>query len=233
MNLRIVGTGSSGNCYVLEHEGSKLVLDMGVTFRVFKEKMDFDLSGIEVVLISHNHGDHIKGLKDMQRAGFQVYLPEKIGDDVAILARTNWVIKPFDLVHDTDVDNGFLIFNLKSHEKVIYMTDTGYTRYMPREVHHLIIECNYIDDILDHNRVNIGEERYWRTKQYHFSLARVIDYLNALNRDKLKSITLVHLSDENSDAERMKQAVKELTGITPYIAKTGMNIELDGGTDGD
>lgn len=230
MNLRIIGTGSSGNCYVLEHEGSKIILDAGVTFKTLKQALDFDLSGIEAVLCTHRHQDHVKGLADIQRAGFPVWMPRAVDDGEEPLHFNGWIIKPFDLVHDTEVNNGFLIYCTGNGSKMVYMTDTGYTAYLPYEVHHLIIECNYIDEILDHNRINLGEERYWRTKQYHFSLARVLDYLNALNRDKLKSITLVHLSDDNSDAERMKAAVKELTGITPYIAETGMNINLDGGT---
>ena len=53
--LKCVGSGSSGNCYVLTCNNEKLILDCGLPIKVIKQGLDFDLGGIQGVLISHAH----------------------------------------------------------------------------------------------------------------------------------------------------------------------------------
>lgn len=55
MKLRIIGTGSSGNAYLLERNGHTLLLDAGVKIKQIKAALDFDLTKLDGVLITHNH----------------------------------------------------------------------------------------------------------------------------------------------------------------------------------
>ena len=52
-SLKCVGSGSSGNCYILTCNNEKLILDCGLPIKVIKQGLDFDLGGIQGVLISH------------------------------------------------------------------------------------------------------------------------------------------------------------------------------------
>ena len=54
-SLKCVGSGSSGNCYILTCNNEKLILDCGLPIKVIKKGLDFDLGGIQGVLISHAH----------------------------------------------------------------------------------------------------------------------------------------------------------------------------------
>ena len=54
-SLKCVGSGSSGNCYILKSNNEKLILDCGLPIKVIKQGLDFDLGGIQGVLISHAH----------------------------------------------------------------------------------------------------------------------------------------------------------------------------------
>ena len=54
-SLKCVGSGSSGNCYILKVDNEKLILDCGLPIKVIKQWLDFDLGGIRGVLISHAH----------------------------------------------------------------------------------------------------------------------------------------------------------------------------------
>ena len=54
-SLKCVGSGSSGNCYILTCNSEKLILDCGLPIKVIKQGLDFDLGGIQGVLISHAH----------------------------------------------------------------------------------------------------------------------------------------------------------------------------------
>ena len=53
--LKIINSGSSGNCYILTCDNEKLILDCGLPIKVIKQGLDFDLGGIQGVLISHAH----------------------------------------------------------------------------------------------------------------------------------------------------------------------------------
>lgn len=55
MTLKTINTGSSGNCYILTCNNEKLILDCGLPIKVIKQGLDFDLGGIQGVLISHAH----------------------------------------------------------------------------------------------------------------------------------------------------------------------------------
>ena len=55
MTLKCIGSGSSGNCYILKANNEKLILDCGLPIKVIKHGLDFDFGGIQGVLISHAH----------------------------------------------------------------------------------------------------------------------------------------------------------------------------------
>ena len=55
MKLKTISSGSHGNCYLLETDAEKLILDCGLPIKVIKQGLDFDLGGIQGVLISHAH----------------------------------------------------------------------------------------------------------------------------------------------------------------------------------
>jgi len=75
MKLKILGTGSSGNCYVLKPEnGKSLMIECGLTFANIKKGLDFDLN-IEACLLTHEHkSDHAKCPQEIINAGISLAL---------------------------------------------------------------------------------------------------------------------------------------------------------------
>ena len=57
-----------------------------------------------------------------------------------------------------------------------------------------------------------------RVIQNHFSLKDVKDFLREIDKSQLKEVHLLHLSDENSDAERFKREIQELVGAPVVVA---------------
>ena len=55
MTLKCIGSGSSGNCYILTCCNEKLILDAGLPIKAIKQGLGFDLGGIKGVLITHAH----------------------------------------------------------------------------------------------------------------------------------------------------------------------------------
>ena len=55
MKIKCLGSGSSGNCYILTCNNEKLILDAGLPIKAIKKGLDFYLGGIQGVLITHAH----------------------------------------------------------------------------------------------------------------------------------------------------------------------------------
>jgi len=56
-----------------------------------------------------------------------------------------------------------------------------------------------------------------RILKSHFSLENVKEFLKANDLSRVQEIWLLHLSDGNSDAERFKREIQELTGKMVFI----------------
>lgn len=239
MQLKVIGTGSSGNAYLLGNAGRFLLLDAGMKTKIIKAAMDFDLSVLDGILITHEHADHAQAVPDLVRTGIPIYMSDgtatallgaqphsAASDHFGVYMLNDWAVKPFEIEHDAAEPKGFLIYHLKTHDKIVYLTDTGFTKFFPVLPTVLILECSYCDEILDKNQIELGV-RYIRLKKHHFSLKRVIDFLKAVDRENLRHIVLVHLSATNSDAKQMIEEIQAVTGLVPIIAKAGSTIELD------
>ena len=62
--LRVLGSGSRGNCIALEEGGATLLLDAGFSAKEIElraAKCDLDLSTLVGIAVTHEHGDHAKG----------------------------------------------------------------------------------------------------------------------------------------------------------------------------
>ena len=179
--------------------------------------------------------DHSKAVKDIIRAGIDCYIAAGTAEALGlsghrvhiIKARQQfrigtWTVLPFDTQHDAREPLGFLLAN-QDGDKLLYATDTYYIRYRFSGLTHIMIEANYSLDILKRN-VEAGavpKELKTRILKSHFSLENVKKFLLANDLSRVQEIWLLHLSDGNSDAERFKREVMELTGKPTYIAHEG------------
>jgi phosphoribosyl 1,2-cyclic phosphodiesterase len=73
MVLKIIGTGSKGNAYVLKNEHEVLLIETGVNIKEIKRALDFDYSKIVGCIVTHEHLDHSKSMYDVMRLGIDVY----------------------------------------------------------------------------------------------------------------------------------------------------------------
>jgi phosphoribosyl 1,2-cyclic phosphodiesterase len=176
--------------------------------------------------------DHSKAVKDIMRAGIDCYMSQGTADALSISGHRlhivrakqqfrigTWTILPFETQHDAAEPLGFLLAN-QDGEKLLYATDTYFIRYRFRGLTHIAVECNYSLDILRAN-VEAGMVEpalKSRILKSHFSLENVKEFLKANDLSKVQEIWLLHMSDGNSDSERFKREVMELTGKPTYIA---------------
>ena len=58
MELKILGSSSKGNCYLLDNGNDCLMIECGIPFKDVQKAVNFGISRIAGVIISHEHGDH-------------------------------------------------------------------------------------------------------------------------------------------------------------------------------
>ena len=227
-----LASGSQGNCYRITDGRTPLLLECGIPFREIQKGLHFRVSEVAVCLVSHEHQDHSKAVRDVMKAGIDCYMSQGTAEALGISGHRlhiikakqqfrigTWTILPFETQHDAAEPLGFLLAN-KTGEKLLYATDTYYIRYRFRGLTHIAVECNYSMDILRANiEAGLVEPALKkRILKSHFSLEHVKEFLKANDLSKVQEIWLLHLSDGNSDVERFKREIQELTGKMVFIA---------------
>lgn len=228
MNFTPIASSSKGNAYLLSSPGvPSLLIEAGIPVKRIREKIGFNLSGLAGVLVSHEHGDHARAVKDLLKAGMDVWTSIETAEAIGVAghhringlqsgARASiggWIILPFDLHHDVPTQ-GFFI-QAPDRDRLLFIPDTSYIRNRFEGVNILAIECNHIADILSENiqEGNIPAVVGRRVRRNHMSLDSVIGMLKANDLSRCREIWLLHLSDGNSDEARMIRTVQEQTGI--------------------
>ena len=234
MSIKVLASGSAGNCYLLETEKETLIIECGIRYKDILKGLNFDLNKVVGCLISHEHGDHSKAINEIMNAGIDVYMSAGTKEGISFKSpathRINiaehgkryriggFGIVPFVVEHDTKEPLGFLIQH-RELGKILFATDTYYLRNTFRDIDHIFIECNYSEDILD----EIPPYRA-RVLKSHMSLETLKETLMAWDLRRVKDITLIHIREGNGEPQRFRKEIEELTGIKTYVAVPELEI---------
>lgn len=221
MRLTVVGSGSSGNSYILETDKEALVIDAGVRFMEVKKALRFQVRKIAGVIVTHKHGDHAAYAHEYKEAGIPVFQPYEMESLRQSIRYGGFRIQSWEAVHNVPCV-GYLI----DHDdmgRLLYATDTEYVKYRFKGVTHFLIEANYAEEY-----VNRDEPKYLHVLTGHMSLPTTIGCIEANMSEQTKHITLCHLSAGNADPEAFKQAVKAVVSDTCIVdvAAPKMVVEL-------
>lgn len=222
------------------------MLDCGVPFQEIQKAADFDLGKIRACLLTHEHKDHSKSVEKLTKAGIDCIIGlETLKSAPALFKncpkyRLCWSvpgqfidlgdfdIMPIKAQHDVPCMAFFILYR-PTNERLLYATDTFYLTNKFARLNYILVECNYCPDILDEN-IKAGiipEPLKKRLLESHFSLDNVKGFLQANDLTEVRKIILMHLSDNNSDAQRMTREISELTKKEVIVADAGMEIDLE------
>lgn len=240
MVMRVVNSGSIGNCYILENDTSALILEAGVRFTEVQQAINFNLKKVVGALVTHEHGDHSKCVKHYLDAAINVYASAGTIDALGIqhhrlhpvaakqkFSLGAFTILPFDVKHDCAEPLGFLIHH-PDCGNVLFITDSYYVAYKFPNLNHIMVEANYGRQILA-DRFAAGKLHSFikdRVLKSHMSLETCKELLQANNLTNVNNIVLIHLSDANSDAALFKKEVQELTGKAVHIALPSVEVNF-------
>lgn len=230
--IKIQGSSSAGNNYVLVDGESSLMIEAGLRVKEVIRK-GINLKSVQGLLITHEHGDHAKYAQDMLLAGgFDLWASEGTLKAIGIERRAHilksgkqqligdWVIKPFDVIHDHPKARareplGFLILS-PSKKKIVFMTDTSYGPKQFKGVTHWLVECNHdINLVRESSLPKTVQDRIIKT---HMSIDACKLFFSNADLTTTEEIFLIHLSDKNSDADQFKNDIEKITNKPVRIA---------------
>jgi phosphoribosyl 1,2-cyclic phosphodiesterase len=219
IRFAILGSGSGGNSAVVQCGNVRLLVDAGLSAKQLclrLAQLGVDPSSLDGILLTHEHGDHVRGLKTfLKKHPVPVYATHDTRRELAIqgLSEGTWrifetarrfhigaaVIDSFTVHHDAVDPVGYVICG--QHRQLGFVSDVGHvTRSMTerlRGLHGLFVEANY-----DANLLDADTRRPWSTKQRissrhgHLSNDQVAELLKDISHPGLGRVVLGHLSSD-------------------------------------
>lgn len=235
MKTFILASGSKGNALVIEYKNDFILVDIGISYLSLKNKMieqELNPNKINRLLITHEHSDHVKGLKTFlkQHPNVEIILTKKTFDvltsDVKELINNKQIIKQdsnfnlndinvvsYALSHDAAEPVGY-VFSA-NNKKIVIATDTG---YIDESYYNLlkngdlyILEANHCPEMLMNSRRHFYlKQRILGTKG-HLSNNDAAWLMNYFIKDKVYSKWAVaHISEDCNSIVKIEQAIVNL-----------------------
>lgn len=231
VRIDVLASGSSGNAAVIRSGRTKILLDAGPSCRKILELFDaagLDPASVDAVLISHEHSDHIGGLKTfLKKYPRPVYVSGfcapclKLGKDDEKLIRAveageavnigHLCVTPFAVPHDAEQTFGF-VFQAEGM-KIGYATDLGtYSAEVVQKLHGsncLLVEFNHDIDLLHEGRYPQQLKIRIAGRLGHLSNSQGANLLTKTMTGETSAVFLMHLSRENNTPRHAKLAASE------------------------
>ena len=221
LEITVLGSGSRGNSTLIRTSSTAILVDAGFSCKQLTLRMaeaaGWSPDKLDGILVSHEHSDHVTGLRVLNKKHTQkVFTAEATWDSKPLLeanltqrevitagekfAIGNIEITPFSIPHDAADPLGFIIE--AEGLRFAHLTDIGYPTELAR--HHLQ-GCHGVLLESNHDREMIIDGPYpWPVKQ------RIMSRSGHLNNDdsasllkdvvhgELQHLWLAHLSQENN-----------------------------------
>lgn len=227
MKIKVIASGSKGNCTLVICDDTKLLIDIGISLSYLKNSLDninIDIDSIDGILISHIHSDHIKGLIQLvKKHKIKVYASVELLYDLVkvIPIETVVVVDSKFMINDVEVtlietshdvtSYGFIIGH--NHKEAVYITDTGYINKkhykttMNKDIY--VIESNHDEEMLMNGPYPYHLKQRVIGDKGHLSNRYTGKYLTKVIGDNTKYILLAHISENNNTYELALEQVKE------------------------
>jgi phosphoribosyl 1,2-cyclic phosphodiesterase len=256
MRCTILASGSKGNCAFVQGASGALLIDAGLSAketlaRIGRAGLNPEL--IEALLVTHEHGDHVRGLDVLARKiDIPVYATEGTLADFLGHRRTSekairshvcryheqfsvgsFSIEPFATSHDASEPCGYVIE--ESGQRLGYCTDTGVITpamlALLRQCDGIVLESNHCPEMLANGPYPESLKRRIRSKRGHLSNAEASACIQSLGRD-VPRIILAHLSEINNTPEKALHSARDGLGL--FYQETTISVASQcGSTDAD
>ncbi len=229
-----LGSGSSGNCYLLSTGQQSILIDAGLNMRTLKRTLQafgFDLEKIDAVFVTHDHADHIKSVGNISNdLHIPIYTTQAIHmginrnycvtsklteDHVHYINKEETVqlgdfqITPFEVIHDSSDCVGYQVE--ANGITFVLITDAGTVTPILKErvsnANYLVLESNHDEDMLAMGPYPAYLKGRIRGGRGHLSNKLAAELLAENATEKLRHVWLCHLSEENNHPELARKTM--------------------------
>jgi len=224
-----LASGSKGNCIYVGTEQTKILIDAGLSTKMTRERLkeiNVDIADIDAIVVTHEHGDHIQGVKVL---AFKLGIPILANNETAkgivsvfgqcpkfkIFATGetfefgDMEIHPFSIQHDT-LDP--VAFTIKTAGlKLGFCADLGFATTLVRnqlkECDYLYLEANHEPSMVHASPRPMAYKQRVLSRTGHLSNAECAQLLLEVAHDGLKQVQLAHLSSECNTPEKALEVI--------------------------
>lgn len=246
--MRIVNlaSGSKGNSTFISYGNTKILIDVGLTEKKLTEQLLLigeKIENIQGVCITHEHIDHIRGLKTLAKKHDMVFYVHKTLAESLALADIEFKegklfkfeniefsvgeleVKPFEISHDAIRPVGFTVRVFGNKQKAGFVTDLGIVSdTVKRELQGskmVFIESNYDEKMLmGGSYPKIIKERI-KGQFGHLSNVQSLELAKYLFDTGTKCFVLSHISENNNTHELA------YLNYANYFESQGMVLDKD------
>ncbi len=224
LTLCVLASGSKGNATYISNGRTSILIDAGLSGKELQRRMTLrglDPAGLDAILVSHEHTDHIRGVGVMAR---RFDLPVHISDGTLQASQKvvgklkdvrpfdcgrsfsvgDFAVHPFSISHDAADPTGFTI--RCNGTKVGVATDLGIVTKMVEDhltgCDALILEANHDPKMLIDGPYPWPLKQRIKGRSGHLSNEDAALLLETLMHERLSHVVLAHLSEENNTPDK-------------------------------
>jgi phosphoribosyl 1,2-cyclic phosphodiesterase len=237
-----LGSGSAGNSYYFESDGTAILVDAGFGAREMRKRLEQvgrHLEHVRAIVVTHEHYDHIRGAESIARKyEIPIYLTQGTLD-ASIIDRdaTKVVVFPNDTtfaigelnvharrtMHDA-TDPACFVIEARDGTRVGIASDLGYVddavMQHLRGCDGLFFESNHDLDMLRMGSYPWPLKRRIMSRFGHLSNDDSMTAVQRLMGADLKTLCMIHLSQKNNHESIVRDMAARL------LAKNGVQLEL-------
>lgn len=237
-----LSSGSAGNAYYFESDGTSILVDAGLGTRETRKRLEQvgrDIEKLRAIVVTHEHYDHIRGAERIARKyGIPIYLTQGTLDASEIdRIETPIVVFPNDTtfaigelniharrtLHDA-ADPACFVIEARDGTRVGIASDLGYTddpvlQHL-RHCDGLFFEANHDLDMLRMGTYPWSLKRRIMSRFGHLSNDDSMLAVQRMIGADLKTLCLIHLSQKNNHESIVRDMAQRI------IKRTGAQLEL-------
>ncbi len=244
-------SGSSGNCSVVEENGKFILIDMGKSARLTNKaltELGLDIRNLQGILVSHEHTDHVSGLKVFLKnlrvplytgAATADYLichdliPPHIDVQDISFATFNigdFTVRGFETPHDSVGCMGYRIMTEKGR-KMSIATDLGFvTEDIFNNLNNVdlaVVESNYDVQMLKDGPYPYYLKARIASNHGHLSNEQSAQTTLRLIESGVNKIQLCHLSNNNNTPSLALEQVQKTAVANGIIIGDDVQVKVN------
>ena len=236
-----LNSGSNGNCYYVGNADEAVLVDAGISCKeteIRMHRLGLSISKVKAIFISHEHGDHIRGLKVLaKKYRIPVYVTKGTFSNCRVslpdeLVRTfsshekiqigSLKVSCFPKIHDAAEPHSFMISCGEINVGVF--TDLGVVcdqlSLHFKQCHAAFLEANYDEELLQNGSYPYFLKQRICGGRGHLSNRQALELFTNCRPAKLSHLLLSHLSKDNNDPELVEHLFNQHAEETVIVVAT-------------